>query len=163
VSAPQFRDWSVAALALSVQFPGPSRGTSTDSNPGSSVPESAPLIAFTFSIGATGFALEVVTLEELLATNDVVFVIFAVTITGVDVFVDVFVDVCLVSVVVVAVFGTWVVTGDVEEGGRNETSGALGDEAVNVKTRTSNKRGLDHIKRWALFSEKGERDIVFVG
>jgi len=158
VSAPQFRDWSVAALALSVQFPGPSRGTSTDSNPGSSVPESAPLIAFTFAIGATGFAVEVVTLEELLATDNVVFVIFAVTITGVDVLVDVFVDVS-----VVAVFGTWVVTGDVEEGGRNETSGALGDEAVNVKTRTSNRRGLDHIKRWALFSEKGERDIVFVG
>ena len=158
MSAPQFRDWSVAALALSVQFPGPSRGTSTDSNPGSSVPESAPLIAFTFAIGATGFALEVVTLEELLATDSVVFVIFAVTITGVDVLVDVFVDVS-----VVVVFGTWVVTGDVEEGGRNETSGALGDEAVNVKTRTSNKRGLDHIKRWALFSEKGERDIVFVG
>ena len=160
MSAPQFRDWSVAALTLSVQFPGPRRGTSTDSNPGSSVPESAPLIAFTFAIGATGFAVEVVTLEELLATDSVVFVIFAVTITGVDVFVDVFVD---VNVVVVAVFGTWVVTGDVEEGGRNETSGALGDEAVNVKTRTSNKRGLDHIKRWALFSEKGERDIVFVG
>ena len=154
MSAPQFRDWSVAALTLSVQFPGPRRGTSTDSNPGSSVPESAPLIAFTFAIGATGFAVEVVTLEELLATDNVVFVIFAVTITGVDVFVD-------VSVVVV--FGTWVVTGDVEEGGRNETSGALGDEAVNVKTRTSNRRGLDHIKRWALFSEKGERDIVFVG
>ena len=158
MSAPQFRDWSVAALALSVQFPGPSRGTSTDSNPGSSVPESAPLIAFTFAIGATGFAVEVVTLEELLATDNVVFVIFAVTITGVDVLVDVFVDVS-----VVVVFGTWVVTGDVEEGGRNETSGALGDEAVNVKTRTSNKRGLDHIKRWALFSEKGERVIVFVG
>ena len=158
MSAPQFRDWSVAALALSVQFPGPSRGTSTDSNPGSSVPESAPLIAFTFAIGATGFAVEVVTLEELLATDSVVFVIFAVTITGVDVLVDVFVDVS-----VVVVFGTWVVTGDVEEGGRNETSGALGDEAVNVKTRTSNRRGLDHIKRWALFSEKGERDIVFVG
>ena len=158
MSAPQFRDWSVAALALSVQFPGPRRGTSTDSNPGSSVPESAPLIAFTFAIGATGFAVEVVTLEELLATDSVVFVIFAVTITGVDVLVDVFVDVS-----VVVVFGTWVVTGDVEEGGRNETSGALGDEAVNVKTRTSNRRGLDHIKRWALFSEKGERDIVFVG
>ncbi len=159
MSAPQFRDWSVAALALSVQFPGPSRGTSTDSNPGSSVPESAPLIAFTFAIGATGFAVEVVTLEKLLTTDDVVFVIFAVTVTGVDVFVDVFV----VGVVVVAVSGTWVVTGDVEEGGRNETSGALGDEAVNVKTRTSNRSGLDHIKRWALFSEKGERDIVFVG
>ena len=158
MSAPQFRDWSVAALTLSVQFPGPRRGTSTDSNPGSSVPESAPLIAFTFAIGATGFAVEVVTLEELLATDSVVFVIFAVTITGVDVLVDVFVDVS-----VVVVFGTWVVTGDVEEGGRNETSGALGDEAVNVKTRTSNRRGLDHIKRWALFSEKGERDIVFVG
>jgi len=160
--APQFRDWFVAALALSVQFPGPRSGTSTDSNPGPSVPESAPLIAFTFAIGATGFAVEVVTFEKLLATDNVVFVIFDVTITGVDVFVDVFVDVVVVDVAV-AVFGTWVVTGDVEEGGRDETSGSLGDEAVSVKTRTSNRRGLDHIKRWALFSEKGERDIVFVG
>jgi hypothetical protein len=56
-----------------------------------------------------------------------------------------------------------VVTGDVEEGGRDETSGALGVEAVRVKTRTSNRSGLDHISTWALFSEKGERDIVFVG
>jgi hypothetical protein len=63
VSAPQLSDWLVAALADSVQLPGPWSGTSTDSRPGSSVPESAPLMAFAFDIGATGFTLEVVTLE----------------------------------------------------------------------------------------------------
>jgi hypothetical protein len=37
------------------------------------------------------------------------------------------------------------------------------EEAVRVKTSTRSKRGLDHIKRWALFSEKGERGMVFEG
>jgi hypothetical protein len=61
-------------------------------------------------------------------------------------------------------FGTWVVTGDVEEGGGDEATGARGvDVAVRVKTRMISRSGLDHIKRWALFSEKGERVIVFVG
>jgi hypothetical protein len=61
-------------------------------------------------------------------------------------------------------FGTWVLTGDVEEGGGDEASGARGVElALSVKTSTISRSGLDHIKRWALFSEKGERDIVFVG
>jgi hypothetical protein len=156
-SAPQLSDWFVAALALRVQLPGPRSGTSTDSKPGSSVPLSAPLIALMLDVGATGFAVEVVTFEKLLSTDDVPFVIFAVTITGVDVFVA-FVG----GRVDVVTLGTCVVAGDVEEGGRDETSGALGVEAVSVKTRTSNRSGLDHIKRWALFSEKGER-IVFVG
>ncbi|HEY5263000.1 MAG TPA: hypothetical protein VIJ08_01900 [Acidimicrobiales bacterium] len=156
-------DWFVAALAESVQLPGPRSGTSTDSNPGPSVPESAPLIAFAFDIGATGFAVEVVTFEELLTTDDVVFVTFAVTITGVDVVVGVLFGVLVVGWVDVVTVGACVVTGDVEEGGRDETSGPLGVEAVRVKTRTSNRSGLDHISKWALFSEKGERGIVFVG
>ena len=162
---PHSSSWFVAALALRVQFPDP-RGTSTDSNPGCSVPESSPLIAFAFDIGATGFTLEVVALEKLAPGDDGVFVIFAVTITGVDVLV---VDVLVVDAVDagrrdVVVFGTWVVAGDVEEGGSDEAPRTRGgDDAVKVKTSTSNKSGLDHIKRWALFSEKGERDIVFVG
>jgi hypothetical protein len=57
-----------------------------------------------------------------------------------------------------------VVTGDVEEGGCDEAAGTRGAEAeVRVNTRIINRSGLDHIKRWALFSEKGERVIVFVG
>jgi len=57
-----------------------------------------------------------------------------------------------------------VVTGDVEEGGRDEAAGTRGvDPVVRVNTRMISKSGLDHIKRWALFSEKGERVIVFVG
>jgi hypothetical protein len=80
-----------------------------------------------------------------LSANDVVLVIFAVTITGVDVFLA---DGFVVGMMDVVVFGTWVVTGDVEEGGRDETSGSRGgDDAVRVKTSTSNKSGLDHIKR----------------
>jgi hypothetical protein len=152
-------DWVVDPLALRVQFPGPSSGTLTDSNPGPRVPDNSPLSAFAFDIGATGFTLDVVTLKKFLATDDVVFVVFAVTITGVDV--DVVVVVGLVDVVE---FGTWVLTGDVEEGGGDEASGARGVElALSVKTSTISRSGLDHIKRWALFSEKGERDIVFVG
>ena len=157
VSAPQLRDWSVDTLADSVQLPGPRSGTSTDSKPGASVPESSPLMAFAFEIGATGFTLEVVTLEELLATDDVVvagFVDFAVTMTRVD---------GVVLGVVDVVVGAWVVTGDVEEGGGDEAAGPRGDDAVRVKTRTSSRSGLDHIKRCALFREKGVRGMVVEG
>ncbi len=159
MSAPQLSDWFVDPLAENVQFPGPRSGTSTDSKPGLSVPDSSPLIAFAFEIGATGFAVDVVTLEKLLPTDDVLFVVFAVTITGVT-----GVDGVVVGLVDVVEFGTWVVTGDVEEGGGDEATGARGvDVAVRVKTRMISRSGLDHIKRWALFSEKGERVIVFVG
>ncbi|HUZ39767.1 MAG TPA: hypothetical protein VMU68_00040 [Acidimicrobiales bacterium] len=66
-------------------------------------------------------------------------------------------------VVTVVELGATVVTGDVEEGGGDEATGALGaDVEVKVKTSTSSRRGLDHINRWALFSEKGER-MVFEG
>jgi hypothetical protein len=146
----------VGALADRLQFPGPRRGTSTVSKPGPSDPESSPLSALAFDIGATGLTLVVVTAEELLATNHVVGVEFAVTITGV-------VAVVAANVVVVTGtrLGTWVVTGDVEEGGGDEATGARGaDVALNVKTRTKRSRGLDHIKRWALFSEKGERMVL---
>jgi hypothetical protein len=98
------RDWSVGPLADSVQSPGPRSGTSTDSKPGSRVPDSSPLIALAFEIGAAGLTVDVVTLEKLLSTDDVrcvLFVVtvalFAATITGVDVVVG-FVD--------VVVFGT---------------------------------------------------------
>jgi hypothetical protein len=37
------------------------------------------------------------------------------------------------------------------------------DWVLRVKTRMRRRRGLDHIKRWAPFSEKGERGIVFEG
>lgn len=120
-----------------------------------SVPESAPLIAFAFDIGATGFTLEVVTLEELRATDDVVLVTFAVTMTGVD-------GVVLATVDVV-VTGTGVVTGDVEEGGGDEAAGPRGDVALRVRTSTTSSSGLDHFKRLALFSEKGVRDMAFEG
>ena len=145
----------VDALADSVQIPGPRSGTSTDSNPGPSVPESAPLIAFTLDIGATGLSVEVVTLENLLSTDDELFVVLAATITlvlGV-----------VVLIVEVVVLGVWVVTGDVEEGGGDEAAGARGDVEVRVMTSTSSRSGLDHVKRCALFREKGGRVMVFEG
>ncbi|MGB8197285.1 MAG: hypothetical protein WCF25_09810 [Acidimicrobiales bacterium] len=145
------------ALADKVQFPGPRSGTSTVSKPGASVPESSPLIAFAFEFGATDRAVVVVALEERAPADHVVLVVVAATTTGVDGVVD------LVEVVVTFV-GASVVTGDVEEGGGDEATGARGgDDAVRVNTSTSSSRGLDHIKRWALFSEKGERGIVFEG
>jgi hypothetical protein len=94
-------------------------------------------------------------------------VVFAVTITGVD---GVVAPVDVVSVVVGIVevvatcLGTSVVTGDVEEGGGDEAAGTRGgDDAVRVNTSTRSSSGLDHINRWALFSEKGERGMVFEG
>jgi hypothetical protein len=70
-----------------------------------SVPDSSPLIAFAFEIGATRFAVDVVTLEKLLPTDDVLCVLFVlavtlfvVTITGVGAVV--------VGLVDVVVFGT---------------------------------------------------------
>jgi hypothetical protein len=67
-----------------------------------SVPDSSPLIALAFEIGATGFAVDVVTFEKLLSTDDVLFVLavtlFVATITGVGAVV--------VGLVDVVVFGT---------------------------------------------------------
>jgi hypothetical protein len=153
----------VDTLAERVQLPDP-RGTSTVSKPGPSVPDSSPLIAFAFDDGATGRAVVVVTLEDPL-TADHVFVVLAVTIAGLVGAVT-FVEVVeVVEVVVVETcVGVRVVTGDVEEGGRDEAAGACGgDDALRVKTSTSRSSGLDHIRRWALFSEKGERGMVFEG
>ncbi|HUZ39768.1 MAG TPA: hypothetical protein VMU68_00045 [Acidimicrobiales bacterium] len=59
----------MGALADRVQFPGPRSGTSTDSKPGLRVPDSAPLIAFAFGIGATGFSVVTVALEKLFSTD----------------------------------------------------------------------------------------------
>ena len=159
LSTPQLRDCVVDALADKVQFPGPRNGTSTVSKPGLSVPESSPLIALALDDGAIGRAVVEVTLEDRLTTDGVVSVVLAVTITGDD-----GVVVAIVVVVVAGCVGTRVVPGDVEEGGCNEAAGTSGgDDAVNVKTSTSSRIGLDHISRWALFSEKGERGMVFEG
>jgi hypothetical protein len=156
-SAPQLSDCVVDALADKVQSPGPRSGTSTVSKPGPRVPERPPLIALAFEIGATGRAVVVVTLEDRLTADHVVLVVWAVTMTGLD-------GVVAIVDVVVAGDGASVVTGDVEEGGGDEAAGTCGgDDAVSVKTSTSSSNGLDHISRWALFIEKGERVMVFEG
>ena len=164
VSAPQLSDCDVDPFAENVQFPGPRSGTSTVSKPGPSVPESSPLIALAFKVDATGRAVVVVTLEDRRTTDHVVLVVLAVTITGVDGVVTLVTVVVEVVEVVATCVGASVVTGDVEEGGRDEAAGACGgDDALRLKTSTSRSSGLDHIRRWALFSEKGERGMVFEG
>ena len=56
------------------------------------------------------------------------------------------------------------VTGRDVDVGDGLAAGRRGPDAeVRVKTRMSNKIGLDHIKRCALFSEKVVRGIVFEG
>jgi hypothetical protein len=149
VSSPQLSDCEVDPLAEIVQFPGPRSGTSTVSKPGPSVPESSPLIALAFKVGATGRAVVAVTLEDG-RTTDVVVALVEVVVGSVE--------------VVATCVGTSVVTGDVEEGGSDEAAGTRGgDDAVRVNTSTRSSSGLDHINRWALFSEKGERGMVFEG
>jgi hypothetical protein len=70
----------------------------------------------------------------------------------------------VVEVVVGVGVAEVVVTGDVEEGGRDEAAGTSGVAAeVRVKTRTTRRIGLDHIKRCVLFREKCARAIVFEG
>jgi hypothetical protein len=148
VSAPQFSDCDVDPLAEKVHFPGPRSGTSTASKPGPSVPESSPLIALAFKVGATGRAVVVVTLEDRRTTDHVVLVVLAVTITGVDGVVTLVEVVAGIVEVVATCIGTCVVTGDVEEGGGDEAAGTRGgDDAVRVNTSTRSSSGLDHIKR----------------
>jgi hypothetical protein len=154
----------VDPFADKVQSPGPCSGTSTVSKPGPSVPESSPLIAFAFDVGAARRTVVEVTLEYSSTTDQVVAVVVGVVVAVVFEVVITGVDGVLGGDVVVTDVGARVVTGDVEEAGGDEAAGTCaGDDAVRVNTSTSNSSGLDHIKRWALFIEKGERVMVFEG
>jgi hypothetical protein len=159
VCSPHWSDWFAGALVVTVQSPGPRSGTSTTSKPGLSVPENSPFIALGLGAVLIRGMVVVVTTEELSATGGVV-VGAVVDVTGR----------CADgrrSVVVVVVVETGVaevvVTGDVEEGGRNEASGPGVAADVRVNTNTTRRIGLDHIKRCVLFSEKCARAIVFEG
>jgi hypothetical protein len=157
--APHTRDWLVDALVVNVQLPGPCSGTSTTSKPGPSAPEDPPFIALALGAELIRRTVVVVTTEKFGTARGVVVV-------GVTGAVRCFCGLCLVSVVVVADGGgaEVVVTGDFEEGGRDEAAGALGVAAdVRVNTRTTRRTGLDHIKRCVLFREKCARAIVFEG
>ena len=144
VCVSHWSDWLVGALVVTVQVPGPRRGTSTTSKPGPSVPENSPFIALGLGAALIRRTVVVVTTEELSATDGVVI--------GVVVAVGRW---CVtrwwcVGDVVVVEFGVAkvVVTGDVKEGGRDEAAGPLGVVPdVRVKTRTRSSTGLDHIRR----------------
>ena len=145
----QLSVWLVGPLVVSVQRPGPPRGTSTNATCGLSVPACAPFSALAIATGAAGLAVESVTFEELTTADRVVTVVVrgraGVVVTS-------------VVACVVTVTRRDVVVGDTPAGGRRGL-----DAEVRVKTRMSKRIGLDHIKRCALFSEKVVRGIVFEG
>jgi hypothetical protein len=124
------------------------------------MPEDPPFIALAFGAALIRRTVVVVTTEELSATGGVVVVgvstrlgrCVGTVVDGVTVVVGVDLDAIVV------------VTGDFEEGRRDEAPGPLaGAPDVRVKTRTTRSIGLDHIKRCVLFSEKCARAIVFEG
>lgn len=122
-------------------MPGPRRGTTTTTSVGPSVPVSSPFMAFAFGADATGFAVDLVTLEKLLSIGWVDSVVGTVVTTGAVTFVVTFVVVGTerASDVVVVIGGCAVVAvvGEVLD--------AVAE--VRVKTSTSRRTGLDHINR----------------
>ena len=143
-------DWLDGPLVASDQSPGPRKGTSTSASGGLRLPASAPCSALALPTAVTGRAIESVTFEEF-ATADRVLTF----------------DVGRFVVVVFTIVGTSVVaatrTDVVVEGGFVFADWWGLDAEVRVKTRMSRRIGLDHVKRCALFSEKGVRGIVFEG
>jgi hypothetical protein len=121
--------------------PGPRRGTTTTANVGPSVPVSSPFMAFAFGTDATGFTVDLVTLEKLLSIGWVDSVVGTVTATGVVTVVVTLVVVGIerASAVVVVSRGcaVVVVVGDVLD--------VVAE--VRVNTSTSSSTGLDHINR----------------
>jgi hypothetical protein len=138
----------MGALEVRVHMPGPRRGTTATANARLSAPVTTPLETLTLGARAGDFTI------ELVATAKCVSVITVVVVgrTGVVVVVGV----VLVVVEVTTVDG--VVVGLVEEtveGSCTITRRVEGlDVAVSVNSRTRSSRGLDHITRWALRSEK---------
>ena len=149
------------ALVVNVQLPGPRRGTSTTSKPGPSAPADSPFIALALGAELIRRTVVVVATEKLATARGVVVV--GVT-SGLRCCLVVVADACVVVVVADVCVAEVVVTGDLEEGGRDEAAGTLVVAAeVMVNTSTIRRIGLDHIKRCVLFREKGARAIVFEG
>jgi hypothetical protein len=133
------------ALVVIDQVPGPASGTSATSKDGLSWPDSTPLVALTAGALSTGPTFETISFEEKLAGGALVdgavecgriasVVLVVEGFTGVTRFgVIKLVDESRAVTLVVVVIGRNVVTRGVEF------------DAVRVNTRTSNKRGLDHV------------------
>ncbi len=143
----------MGALEVRVHVPGPRRGTTATANAGLSAPVTTPLETLTLGARAGDFTIELVATTECVSIVAVVGVVGVVGRTGVVVVVG--------AVVVVVVEETTVdgiVVGLVEEtveGSCTITRRVEGlDVAVRVNSRTRSSRGLDHITRWALRSEK---------
>jgi hypothetical protein len=134
--------------------PGPRRGTSTTASVGPSVPDSSPFIALALGTDATGFSVDLVTLEKLLSTGWVGTVVGTDVVTG--------------GVVRVVVRVVGIVTASVVVVARTCAVGTVVDvldavAEVRVKTSTRSSTGLDHISRWALFRENCRCAMFFEG
>jgi hypothetical protein len=138
----------IGALDDRVHVPGPRRGTTATANARLSAPVTTPLE--TLTLGACAGDLTI----ELVATAKCVSLVIVVVVERTT-------DVVVVGAVLVVeptTAGVVVVVGLVEEtveGSCTITRRVEGlDVAVSVNSRTRSSRGLDHITRWALRSEK---------
>jgi hypothetical protein len=135
------------ALEVRVHVPGPRSGTIATANVRFSEPATTPLETLTLGARAGDFTVELVATAKLVSGTAVDVVVR----TGVVV-------VVVVEVVVVDETTVEGVVGLVEEmveGSCTITRRVDGlDVAVRVNSRTRSSRGLDHITRWALRSEK---------
>ena len=141
---------------VSSQSPGPVRGISAPPREGLISPSRSSLDTLAPGVGATvvtvRFTIEAVDLA------DGAFVVAGEDCGGVDVVVvdgDVVVVVIGVCTRVVATFALSVT--------RWSLAGITLFDVVSVKTRTSSKRGLDHINKWVLLNEKRGFDMVLEG
>jgi hypothetical protein len=167
----------VGALAATAHVPGPSSGTTATSKRAVSCPLSAPLFAFSAGALATELAFDPVSLKESASDGPLVLVGVVtglVRLAGGRVLVgafDLIVVVVrwpnvvgprfgIVVVVVVTVFECVVVS--VVNVDRDAVSLVAfeGVDAVNVKTSTRRRSGLDHITQWVLLSVR--TDLIWV-
>lgn len=144
----------IGVLVASVHRPGPRSGTSATANAELSEPLSTLLDTVVLDGGATLFAFESVALE-----NFFLLVVFAAVTVGAF-----FGSSVVVVVLVVGDAGTTIGTVEVVVGGRLSACVVRGEALdVNVKTKTTSRRGLDHISRCALRSDESLRAMVFKG
>jgi hypothetical protein len=169
----QVRVTDAGAFVATSQVPGPWSGTSATAKVGLSRPLTTPLEAFAADTFAFDLTFESVALEELLTRTPLV--VGAVTIgavtgdvrwTVVRTFARVTGEVVVVTEIVVAGVREALVecvVGGVTDKASSRCAGVELDEAVQVKTRTKRRTGLDHTTQWVLLSECGSLILVLWG
>jgi hypothetical protein len=168
----QVRVTNTGALDATAQFPGPWRGTSATLNVGLRRPLTAPLEAFAADAFTFDLTFESVAPEELLTWTALVVGTITIAVSGTVRCTVAGTFACVGGVVVV---GTVMVVGGVRDapiervvGGVTDRAsrwraGVELDEAVQVKTRTKRRTGLDHTTQWVLLKACGSLISVLWG